>query len=50
MMDKWVVYEMLKGGREQTIGEVINKLNKVNEEDMREAIIEFIISRMREER
>lgn len=49
-MDKWVIYEILKGGREQTIGEVISKLNKAKEEDLREAIIEFIIKRMMEER
>lgn len=49
-MDKWDIYEMLKGGREQTIGEVISKLKKAKEEDLREGIIEFIITKMREER
>ncbi|SHF17190.1 hypothetical protein [Caloramator proteoclasticus] len=43
------VLKILKGGY-MTIGEVRTKLQKANEDELRQAIIDFIIEKMREER
>lgn len=47
-MDREVL-KILRGDY-MTIGEVKTKLNKANEKELRQGIIEFILEKMREER